>query len=341
MSGDNRLIEYRGKWCVAFRGKSGKRQRHSFGTTDRARAEELLGTWLKEANKPNTKTVKTLWDSYVEENRGKAVIATLRYTWKALTPVFANVRPEDVSVELCRSHTGARRGNGISDGTIWTELGHLRTILSWAFKRGVIDRAPYVELPAKPKPKERHLTRDEARKLVAGASMPHVKLFIHLALATAARKAALFDLTWDRIDFDSGMIDLRNPSLTRRHKGRAFVPMNRTVRAALMGAVKGHTSDFVIEWGGEQVGSVRRGLSHAAEVAGIAGVTPHVLRHTAAVWMAEAGRPMEEVPQYLGHSNSRMTEFVYARFSPEHLRKSAAALEFDEISEAAERKSNG
>lgn len=60
--------------------------------------------------------------------------------------------------------------------------------------------------------------------------------------------------------------------------------------------------------------------------AGLRGVTPHVLRHTAAVWMAEAGVPMTEIAAYLGHSDSRITERVYARFSPDYLRKAAAGI---------------
>lgn len=61
---------------------------------------------------------------------------------------------------------------------------------------------------------------------------------------------------------------------------------------------------------------------------GLSDVSPHVLRHTAAVYMAEAGISMDEIAQYLGHSDSRITASTYARYSPEHLRKAASALEF-------------
>ena len=72
---------------------------------------------------------------------------------------------------------------------------------------------------------------------------------------------------------------------------------------------------------------MKKGIASAAERAGLEGVTPHVLRHTAAVWMAEAKTPMTEIAQYLGHSDSRITERVYARFSPDYLAGAAAALE--------------
>lgn len=45
--------------------------------------------------------------------------------------------------------------------------------------------------------------------------------------------------------------------------------------------------------------------------------------------MAEAGISMDEISQYLGHSNTRITASIYARYSPEHLRRAAKALEFD------------
>jgi hypothetical protein len=43
--------------------------------------------------------------------------------------------------------------------------------------------------------------------------------------------------------------------------------------------------------------------------------------------MAEAGRPMTEIAAVLGHSDSRITERIYARFSPAHLRKTVIALD--------------
>jgi integrase len=37
---------------------------------------------------------------------------------------------------------------------------------------------------------------------------------------------------------------------------------------------------------------------------------------------------MTQIAQFLGHANSRVTERVYARFSPAYLAGAAAALEF-------------
>jgi hypothetical protein len=56
-----------------------------------------------------------------------------------------------------------------------------------------------------------------------------------------------------------------------------------------------------------------------------------MLRHSAAVHMAEAAISMEEIAQFPGRSNINVTRKVYARFSPNHLRTAAAALELDDI----------
>ena len=87
-------------------------------------------------------------------------------------------------------------------------------------------------------------------------------------------------------------------------------------------------TDYVIEWAGEPVKRLRTGFNKAVKDAGLKGVSPHVLRHTAAVHLAAAGVPMARISQYLGHSSIAVTERVYARFAPDHLREEAEILDF-------------
>ncbi|WP_374389305.1 tyrosine-type recombinase/integrase, partial [Sandaracinobacter sp.] len=87
------------------------------------------------------------------------------------------------------------------------------------------------------------------------------------------------------------------------------------------------TTDHVIEHGGGPVASVKKAFELASERVGFK-VTPYTLRHSAAVWMAEAGVPMEEIAAYMGHSDARTTFRNYARFSPDYLRKAASALDW-------------
>lgn len=72
--------------------------------------------------------------------------------------------------------------------------------------------------------------------------------------------------------------------------------------------------------------SLKRAIGEAARRAQLADVTPYVLRHTAAAWMVSKGVPIHMVSQYLGHETSAITEQVYARLAPNHLRQAADEL---------------
>ncbi|MCV0393903.1 MAG: site-specific integrase [Rhizobiaceae bacterium] len=257
---------------------------------------------------------------------GRAVTVTMAHTWKALKDRFGQVEAERVSIADCRAHVETRRASGISDGTIHTELGHLRMVLLWARKHKLIALAPEIERPSKPPPKEVWLTRDEVRMMVDAAKAPHIALAIRLLIGTGARIEAALQLTWDRVDIERRMIQLRNPFDRARRKGRATVPVNDTLLAALKEAHKGALTPYVVEWAGEPVKSIKRGLKAAGTAIGRPDVSPHMLRHSAAVWMAEDGHSMAEIAQFLGHDNERTTARVYARFSPTHLRKLADSL---------------
>lgn len=145
----------------------------------------------------------------------------------------------------------------------------------------------------------------------------------------------MLELKWDRVDLDKRQINLRSEGQATR-KGRAIVPINPGLHAALVEASEAALSDYVVEWAGGPVRSIRKGLAAVGVHASVPGVTAHVFRHTAAVHMAEAGIPMTEISQYLGHSNSSITERVYARYSPQHLRKAARVLDFTNPTERTE-----
>jgi integrase len=103
--------------------------------------------------------------------------------------------------------------------------------------------------------------------------------------------------------------------------------MNDSLAAALTAAKQVARSPFVIEWAGKPVGSLKRGLKAAGAAIGRPDVSPHMLRHSAAVWLAEDGHSMEEMAQFLGHNDTKITARVYSRFSPTYLRKLASSLE--------------
>jgi len=271
---------------------------------------------------------------YRQEKQGRRVAVAMDFEWRVMKDHFGHLRPEDLTIDVCRRYVTARRkmkakgkDTAPADGTIWTELGHLRTVMTWAHSRRLIPFAPAVERPSKPAPKDRWLTRAECERLIAAADEHHVKLAILLMLATAGRIGAILELTWDRVDFERGVINLRTTE-TGPRKGRAAVPMNDGLRAALSAAEVVAMTDNVIEWAGQPIKRLRTGFNAAVKAAGLKNVTPHVLRHTAAVHLVANGVPMQKVSQYLGHSSTAITERVYGRYAPDHLKNEAEILDF-------------
>lgn len=326
-----RLGTHRGKYVVVWTDAAGNRKRHSLGTADRSEAKALFARAIADLQRrpaPEAGTIDSLFDAYIEAKKieGKNT-ARMEFVQIALKDHFGHIDPNDLTIEMAQDYERKAKKRGKSAATIHTELGYLRTCLSYAKKRKWLTTETYVWVSEKGAPRERHLSREEARQLVDACELPHMKLFVALALTTAGRAGAVLDLTWDRVNLKRGIIDLKNPERGETRKGRATVPISDWVVPMLQDARRGAISDWVVEWGGKKLTKINKGFRAAVARAGLgADVTPHTLRHTAAVWMAEAGVRMEEIAQYLGHTDSRTTYRVYARYSPEYLKKANKAL---------------
>jgi integrase len=325
-----KLGKLKGRYVVRWR-EGDKHPRYRLSAATKEEAEQQLAVFVRQRTMllaREAKTIGELFDAYLRDREvdGKPT-AKHDFSWRALRATFGHLSPTDVDKFVCVGYHKARVKLGRSPGTTRTELVVLQSCLNWARKSKLIAAAPHVWLPAAPPPKDRHLTKDEGALLIQQcARTSHLRVFVILALGTAGRRSALLELQWSRVDFERGQIDLRAAE-QNRIKRRAIVAMNATVRAALLEAREGALTDYVIEWAVQPVKSIKTAFNKAVERCGLDDVTPHTLRHTAAVWMAEAGESMSVIAQYLGHADSRITERIYARYSPTYLKKASAALE--------------
>jgi integrase len=252
--------------CVLTYWVDGKRRRFRLGTSDETEARRLAPAVYGQAVKPKGKTVAELWEAYRTDKAGRPVVAIMPHQWKALEARFGRMNADEISIQDRRAHVAERRAAGRKDGTIITELGRLRMVLKWAVDHGHLDKAPKIERPATVKRRvDKHLTAHQIMALADACKAPHLTLFVHLAYASAGRAAAILGLTWDRVHFDRDKIDLEDPEIQIAHKGRAVVPMTRTLRLRLLEAQAGARSNYVIEWNGERVRSVKKGLATAAK----------------------------------------------------------------------------
>lgn len=316
-----RLVRHRGQYSLAY---GTPRRRIATGTNDRGRAEAIAGELWRRLNRPAEERVADLWLPYKQDRIASgASKSRLESLWRQIEPHFGYKLGRAITKADCRDYAAKRKREGKSNSTIKTELEALRACLRWHYGKD----APQIVAPPPSKPRDRYLTHDEARRLLAAIETPHVRLFVTLALATGARMSAILDLTWNRVDFEHNTIDFRPAGRDVTNKRRVIVPMNKKARDALLEAKKGALSDHVIEYGGRPVKSVKKAIAAAARRAGVP-CSPHVFRHTAGVWMAQADVPMQKIAQFLGHTSTRVTESVYARYSPRFMADAASALDW-------------
>ena len=230
---DINIGRYRDGFCVYW-WEGGKRRRFGLKARTRADAEpEAIDIYRRETYRTESLTVSEIWQAYREDLGERPAAKTMLYTGKAVLAHFGAYRPDQITKATCVSYFEERQRAGISQGSVWTELGHLRSALRWAAEKArITPMAPHIWRPAKPKPRERYLTEGEIQTLLAAVETPHIKLAILLMLSTAARVGAVLDLTWDRVDLERRVINYQlEDSVTR--KGRAQSRINDGLLAAL------------------------------------------------------------------------------------------------------------
>jgi integrase len=273
---------------------------------------------------PASDRVADLWKLYLADRRKDGRDVTRQENaWKRLQPVFGQRLGTDVNKDDCRDYANLRQRQGASVGTAKIELEYLRACLNLRYGRG----NNHVWTPPASAPRDRYLTRDEVDRLLEHVSTPHVRLFIILAITTGARMSALLELRWKQVDFKHQTINFNQVGREQTNKRRPEVPLNSRAQETLDEAARGALTDWVIEWDGQPLRSIKKAIRMAARRSGVT-CSPHVFRHTAGVWMAQADVPMQKISQFLGHTSTRVTERTYARYSPSFMKDAASALEF-------------
>jgi integrase len=247
------LGRYRGGYCAKLFVDGRRKRRLTLGK-DQADAErqlrDLNAQFERSALPSGNLTVDQLFGLYVADREAeeKAAVYRMKQCRAVLKPTFGHLMPEQIDKTLCTDYTKARRNTKIGDATIRTELSYLSAALQFAVDMKHIKASdkPRIWRPPQARPRsaveDYHLTRPQAARLIKEAEQtPHLKLWIILALGTAGRPLHILQLTWDRVDFHRGTINLDDPDQDRTAKGRARVAMNETVRDALLEA-KRHAS---------------------------------------------------------------------------------------------------
>ena len=343
-----KLVEgkYHALWSDNRRSK-----RKSMGTADRATAEARFAQWLLIGGhhtelSPAVKkavTVADLWKVYWVKHveRESAAPDAIGYAWKNLEPHFGKLHLSEVTHAVVEAYVekrvAGRASRAAKPATVRKELAALTAAFNFCAgpKSGIIGKAevPFIALPDEGEPRDRWLRMDEIKKLFAAASslrrgdrLSRCERFLWIALETAARLQAILDLTWDRVDFHTRTIHFDVPGRKKTKKRRPSVSISTTLLPILQRAYEERTGELVLDtkadvWASIQTAARAAGFGGEKPLDGAkpkaTGISPHVLRHTAATHMARNGVPLWVVAKVLGNSLA-MAEKVYAKWTPDN-----------------------
>ncbi|MBL4614998.1 MAG: site-specific integrase [Magnetovibrio sp.] len=300
------------------------REVYSTATSDEGAAQCFLSEYLAAKNAPKSPTVSALLDLRLDDLKasGKARAPQTPTFHNQLKIHFGPIRPERITPQFVKDYWQKRKS---VPAALIEELYELRTTLRMALNCGWIDKAPHIAIPAKRPPRERFLTRDQARALFNAAKPMHLRLYLLIAMTTGARKGAILGLTWGRVDLTHGRLDFTDPDLAITKKRRTVVPVSGDVIAALSVALEYAQTGFVVEYMGKPLTNIRRSFSEAADKAGIPWATPHYLKHSVISWLAEDGYSVDKIAD-LTATHPNTVRRIYRKFSPDYLEDVAETL---------------
>jgi integrase/recombinase XerD len=294
--------------------------------------------------------------SYLAGLRGcsPATIASYRDTFKLLIAWFRDERQvppgrlsldhvDAAAVTAFLAHLQEGRHNSVA--TRNQRLAAISSFATWMQTEDPARMACWQDITAIPakkqdRPAVRHLTAGQARRLLAQPDRS-----TRQGRRDATLLATLYD-TGARVSELAGLdvrdIRLQNPalaSLTGKGRKTRHVPLDGDTVTLLAAYLKEHRldepgrDDHPVFYGQHRARLSRGGIAwiirkYQAQVpdpllAG-ASLSPHVLRHSKAMHLYEAGVPLPYIRDILGHVDLSTTE-IYARASTEAKRKALEA----------------
>ena len=211
---------------------------------------------------------------------------------------------------------------------------YLRTLKS-AFNKAVqweiLQRNPIRNIKLCPVPQQtpQFFNLDHFKKLLQTVKEPWLSNAFQLAVFTGMRRSEITNLQWKHIDFSRELIYVESDANFQTKTGkRRILPMNSYVLKLLQAMFLKRTGDYVIMLNGKKVRDIwlsRRFKQYIIKVNVDKSLHFHILRHTFASWLVQAGVPIYEVQALMGHSTIRVTQ-AYSHLIPKQLKTSVELI---------------
>jgi len=222
--------------------------------------------------------------------------------------------------------------SGAARRSVARKLSSLKSFFKYLYRQGIIDRVPTdgLSAPKLSKPLPKFLTVSEIEKLLDVPDTNTTKgkrdcAIIEVLYSAGMRISELVNLKHSQLQMDEEIIRV----IGKGNKER-MVLLGKPAKKALLNYFddanyigKEKDSPVFRNKFGNKLGalSIQRMINKSAKLAGIpTTVTPHVLRHSFATHMLDAGADLRCVQELLGHVSLSTTQ-IYTHITPERLKK--------------------
>lgn len=328
-------------------------KKESLKTKDPREAQAVFDNWCADARTETVAaaagtgkppTVEKLCCDWLDAVRAEGKDRTGRFVLTAPRRELGHYTADQIDRKILRDYATKR---GRKPSTVRRELSALRTVLRWAARERQIDRddVPMFEgvIPAEGPPRDKFLDPTQEVWFWAEAqryadpnrwttrlerdSAYKVMLFAAIGLDTAARRGAILDLEWPRVDLQAGTIDFMKPGRRTTKKRRVRgLPISKRLMPVLKEAWLRAPKDAAGQATGKVVDCrhIQKTFKRFTTEIGAPWITPHVLRHTWGSLRAMEGLPLYDIAKGMGDTVATV-ERNYLHLTPDHLRKAFKA----------------
>jgi len=301
---------------------------------------EWLDVWLSEYKKNVLKP--TTYDSY--ETNIKC----------HLKPGLGHISLKDLKTFDIQRFVNSKYENGCSTALIRK----LKNIIHGSLKQAIVNQlvtknvSEGVILPTHKQKEIRVFTKEEEKAFIEALKGDRLEVAFKLDMVSGLRIGELLGLTWDCVDLENGIINIKqslirvkdrsknseNKNLyyventTKTKSGKRKVPIPKSAVAMLErykklqewekrtaeGLYEDNNLLFCTALGNRIIPkNADRSFKRVAEKAGITGASIHSIRHTYATRLFEKGIAPKTVSELLGHKNVSHTLDVYTHVLPD------------------------
>jgi integrase len=225
---------------------------------------------------------------------------------------FGGIKAKDITTTKINDFVRHKLNDGLAPGTINRLLSALIRMFRLAAQHTPpkIHQVPHIAKLTEKNVRQGFFGRKQFQALLSqftGRSA-HVRPVVEFAYFTGWRRQRIFDLTWEQIDMNQGLImpDLNQPA--SKQVGlvsfKAFPELQILIRRQHKVKVPG--CPYVFHNKGRKIVDIKTAWNNACKRANLEGMLLHDLRRTAARNMIRAGVPQAVAKKVTGHKTDTM-----------------------------------